>query len=75
MTFHEEQAPELHSMPPGGFRLAIINCWNLESGFNVREQLAMMFGSGDPLEEPANQKAIQGSLSKVPAPTWFDLEL
>jgi hypothetical protein len=75
MTFHEEQAPELHSMPPGGFRLAIINCWNLKSGFNVREQLAMMFGSGDPLEEPANQKAIQGSLSKVPAPTWFDLEL
>ena len=75
MTFHEEQAPELHSMPPGGFRLAIINCWNPESGFKVREQLAMMFGSSDPLEEPVNQKAIQGSLSKVQAPTWLDLEL
>ena len=45
MTFHEDQAPELHSMPPGGFRLAIINCWNPETGFKVRERLATMFRS------------------------------
>ena len=75
MTFHEDQDPELHSMPPGGFRLAIINCWNPETGFKVRERLTVMFGSSDPLEEPVNQKAIQGSMSKEQAPTWLDLEL
>jgi hypothetical protein len=62
-------------MPPGGFRLAIINCWNPETGFKVRERLTMMFGSSDPLEEPVNQKAIQGSMSKEQTPTWLDLEL
>jgi hypothetical protein len=75
MTFHEDQAPELHSMPPGGFRLAIINCWNPETGFKVRQQLAMMFGSTHPLEERVNPKTIQGSLFKVQPSTWPDLEL
>jgi len=58
MTFHEDKAPELHSMPPGGFRLAIINCWNPETGFKVRERLATMFRSGlHPPEEPRTPKA------------------
>ena len=35
-------------MPPGGFRLAIINCWNPETGFKVRERLALMFQSSPP---------------------------
>jgi hypothetical protein len=48
MTFHDDKLPELHSMPPGGFRLAVINCWNLDSGFKVRERLAMMFRSSPP---------------------------
>jgi hypothetical protein len=43
MTFHEDKSPELHSMPPGGFRLAIVNCWNLEIGFEVRERLSSLF--------------------------------
>jgi hypothetical protein len=43
MTFHEDKAPELHSMPPGGFRLAVINCWNAEMGFQIRERLAELF--------------------------------
>jgi hypothetical protein len=43
MTFHEDKPPELHSMPPGGFRLAIVNCWNFEMGFKVRERLASLF--------------------------------
>jgi hypothetical protein len=32
-------------MPPGGFRLAIVNCWDLETGFAVREKLALSFWS------------------------------
>jgi hypothetical protein len=32
ITFHEDRAPESHSMPPGGFRLAIVNGWNLDAG-------------------------------------------
>ena len=38
----------MHSMPPGGFRLAIINCWNPETGFEVRERLAPLFQSSPP---------------------------
>jgi hypothetical protein len=45
ITFHDDRPPERHSMPPGGFRLAIVNCWNLQTGFEVREQLARLFGS------------------------------
>jgi len=75
MTFHEDQAPELHSMPPGGFRLAIINCWNPETGFQVRKQLAKMFGSSDALEEPVNPTAIPGSRVKVQRSTCPNLEL
>ncbi len=43
MTFHEDKPPELHSMPPGGFRLAIVNGWNPEMGFKVRERLSSLF--------------------------------
>ena len=45
ITFHEDRPPEDHSMPPGGFRLAIVNCWDLETGFAVRERLALSFWS------------------------------
>lgn len=40
ITFHEDRAPELHAMPPGGFRLAIVNAWDLAVGQAVRERLA-----------------------------------
>lgn len=49
VTFHEERAPEAHSMPPGGFRLAIVNCWDLEAGFEARERLALAFWSAQEL--------------------------
>jgi hypothetical protein len=26
-------------MPPGGFRLAIVNCWDLDAGLASREEL------------------------------------
>jgi hypothetical protein len=43
ITFEEDVAPELHAMPPGGFRLAIINCWDLQAGMEVREELRRLF--------------------------------
>jgi hypothetical protein len=39
ITFHEDRDPESHSMPPGGFRLAVVNGFNLESGLRARERL------------------------------------
>ncbi len=43
ITFHDDKPAEQHSMPPGGFRLAIVNCWDLEAGQRYREQLALAF--------------------------------
>ena len=37
-------APLHHAMPPGGFRLAVVNCWDLEAGRRVRAELAALFG-------------------------------
>ena len=30
ITFHEDKKPEQHAMPPGGFRLGIVNAFDLE---------------------------------------------
>lgn len=49
LTFHEEIPPEQHHMPPGGFRLACINCRDLETGLNAREDLALAFWSAQNL--------------------------
>ncbi|MDH3388448.1 MAG: hypothetical protein OEN02_11130 [Gammaproteobacteria bacterium] len=45
ITFHEDLPPEQHAMPPGGFRLAIVNCWQLEAGLRARADLALAFWS------------------------------
>lgn len=45
ITFHEDRPPSAHSMPPGGFRLAIVNCRDLDAGRQVRQQLALSFWS------------------------------
>ena len=45
ITFHEDWPPTAHSMPPGGFRLAIVNCQDLEAGFEARDRLALAFWS------------------------------
>lgn len=39
ITFRADRPPEAHAMPPGGFRLAIINCWDLAAGIAARERL------------------------------------
>jgi len=47
ITFHTDQPPDAHAMPPGGFRLAIVNCWDLAVGVLVRERLTRMFRATD----------------------------
>jgi hypothetical protein len=44
ITFDPAKDPAHHPMPPGGFRLAVINTANLPAGFAVRQQLAAHFG-------------------------------
>jgi hypothetical protein len=43
ITFHEDWAPERHSMPPGGFRLAIINGFDLVGALAARERFKEHF--------------------------------
>jgi hypothetical protein len=43
ITFHEEKEPERHAMPPGGFRLAIVNAFDLQAGRAGREMLRRHF--------------------------------
>lgn len=43
ITFHEAREPSGHAMPPGGFRLGIINCTDLDAGLAARRQLASAF--------------------------------
>jgi len=45
ITFHEGVAASHHAMPPGGFRLAVVNCWDLAAGFRVREDLQTFFAA------------------------------
>ena len=43
ISFHEDRAPELHAMPPGGFRLAIVNGFDLGKALAARERLREYF--------------------------------
>ena len=44
ITFHRDRPAAAHAMPPGGFRLAIVNCRELEAGRAARAVLARAFG-------------------------------
>ena len=44
ITFHEQKDAAEHAMPPGGFRLAIVNSWDLGSAQAARQRLAEHFG-------------------------------
>ena len=57
ITFHEDLPPEQHHMPPGGFRLAIVNCTDLEVGLRAREELALSFWSAQNLGATAPSRA------------------
>ncbi len=43
ITFHQDRAPESHAMPPGGFRLAIVNGFDLRAAMAARELLRANF--------------------------------
>lgn len=46
ITFHADRPPSWHAMPPGGFRLAIVNCFDLAAGLAARALLAEAFAAG-----------------------------
>jgi len=48
ITFHEDRAPDRHAMPPGGFRLAIVNGYDLERTLAARDRLVEFFGVAPP---------------------------
>ena len=43
VTFHEDVHPARHAMPPGGFRVAIVNCWDRAAGNEARDMLRAHF--------------------------------
>jgi hypothetical protein len=43
ITFIEDKDPAQHAMPPGGFRLAVVNANDLEAGLAGREKLRAHF--------------------------------
>jgi hypothetical protein len=45
ITFHEDRLPQAHSMPPGGFRLAIVNGWDFDACRAARERLTRAFAA------------------------------
>jgi hypothetical protein len=45
ITFDDTIPLAQHAMPPGGFRIAIVNCWDLRQGLLVRAALRRLFRS------------------------------
>jgi len=43
VTFHEDRAAEAHAMPPGGFRVALVNASDLDAGRRGRDSLREWF--------------------------------
>jgi len=43
ITFFEDRPQHAHVMPPGGFRLAVINSFNLEAAMRLRARMAHEF--------------------------------
>jgi hypothetical protein len=53
IAFHENRPASTHSMPPGGFRLAVVNSADLAIGRAARIRLAQLFGLDS--AEPAHK--------------------
>ena len=56
ITFHEDRPAASHSMPPGGFRLAIVNTFDLDLGRRIRQELALSFWSTQQLTQRGRRK-------------------
>ncbi len=50
ITYDEQKADEAHPMPPGGFRLGIVNGWDLPDLFAARRALAAAYPGVEMLE-------------------------
>ncbi len=74
ITFHADKPIWAHAMPPGGFRLAIVNCWELEAGIKARQELALAFWSTQKLIQrrrpprPEGEPATGGESKLEPRP-------
>jgi hypothetical protein len=64
ITFHDDKPSEAHAMPPGGFRLAIVNCWDLQVGLEARERLMLRFWSTGHSRAPRDRRGQAHSPSK-----------
>ena len=64
ITFREDLAPERHAMPPGGFRLAIVNGFDVAAALDARERLRSYF-----LKSPATDLRIAAPLAVESAST------
>jgi hypothetical protein len=53
ISFHDDRPPEWHAMPPGGFRLAIVNCVDIAAGRVARETLRAAFLGSEPASNTA----------------------
>jgi hypothetical protein len=51
VTFHEDKLPEDHAMPPGGFRLAVVNATTLDGARAARRRLAGAWEPGSLLSQ------------------------
>jgi len=43
ITFYDGKEAVDHPMPPGGFRIGIVNAWDLQAGFGAIDELAKSF--------------------------------
>ena len=70
ITFHDDWEAAWHAMPPGGFRLAIVNCHDLEAGLAARTGLERWFEqAGEPVPGEAlsaGRSPPGGSAVRVP---------
>lgn len=64
VTFSEDKPIWAHAMPPGGFRLAIVNGWDLEVGKAAREELAAAFRSTQKLCERPGRRQAKSSIRR-----------
>lgn len=59
ITFHDDRPSAWHAMPPGGFRLAIVNTYDYELGVRMREKLALSFWSTQTLTPSRGRRAAR----------------
>jgi hypothetical protein len=63
ITFEASRPGVQHAMPPGGFRLAIVNAWDRDAGRRVRARLAAHFGVAPPASRPEARAVVTSASS------------